>query len=77
MLSKERDITVLEGFGGATTHSPQRTREPVLVLRQVLVSGPITALAAASPRQKVTFLGGAHKAIAVDVRRVHKDVTGP
>ena len=57
MLSKERDITVLEGFGGATTHSPQGTREPVLVLRQVLVSGPITALEAASPRRKVAIFG--------------------
>ena len=29
--------------------------EPVLVLRQVLVSGPITALAAAAPRRKVNI----------------------
>jgi hypothetical protein len=28
-----------------------------MVPRQVLVSGPITALAAASPRRKVTILG--------------------
>ena len=34
-----------------------------MVLRRVLVSGPITALAAASPRWKVT-------ALAVDARRV-------
>ena len=36
-----------------TTQTLQRSREPVLVLRRVLVSGPITALAAASPRWKV------------------------
>ena len=34
-----------------------RSREPVLVLRQVLVSGPITAGAAASPPRKVTVFG--------------------
>ena len=34
-----------------------RSREPVLVLRQVLVSGPITALAAVSPRRKVNIFG--------------------
>ena len=34
-------------------HSP----EPVLVLRRVYVGGPITALAAASPRRKVRILG--------------------
>ena len=38
-----------------TTQSLQRSREPVLVLCRVLVSGPITALAAASPRHKVTI----------------------
>ena len=29
-----------------------------MVLHQVLVSGPITALAAASPQRKVTIFGG-------------------
>ena len=37
--------------------SLQRGREPVLVLRGVLVSGPITALAATSNRRKDTILG--------------------
>ena len=40
--------------------SPQtlwRSREPVLALHRAKVSGPITALAAASPRKKVTILG--------------------
>ena len=40
-----------------TTQSLRRTREPVMVLHGVLVSGPITALAAASPRQKVYIFG--------------------
>ena len=40
-----------------TTQTLRRSREPVVVLRQVLVSGPITALAAASPRRKVTIFG--------------------
>ena len=35
----------------------ERSREPDLALRQVLVSGPITALAAASPRRGVTIFG--------------------
>ena len=43
-----------------------------------VVSGPITALAAAWPRRKVkTLLGGARQALAVDARRVCKGVTGP
>ena len=36
-----------------------------MVLRQALVSGPITALAAA-----LTILGGTRQALAVDARRV-------
>ena len=60
-----------------TTQSLRRSREPVLVLRRVLASGPITALAAASPRRKVkTILGGARQALAVVARRVRKDVMG-
>ena len=35
----------------------RRSREPVLVRRRVLVSGPITTLAAASPQQKVAIFG--------------------
>ena len=45
----------------------RRSREPVLVLRRVLVSGPITGLSAASPRQ----------ALALEARRVRKDIIGP
>ena len=48
----------------------------VLRLSLVLVSGPIAALAAASP-QRLQFLGGARQALAVDARRVRKDVRGP
>ena len=57
-----------------TMHTLRRGREPVLVQRRVLVSGPITALAAAPPRRKVTVFG---PALAVDARRVRKDVWGP
>ena len=39
-------------------HTPQRSREPHLVRRQVLVSEPITALATASPRRKVQIFWG-------------------
>ena len=61
-----------------TPQTLRRRREPVLVLRRVSVSGPITALAAATHRQKFTiFLGGVRQALAVDARRVRKDVTGP
>ena len=49
--------------------------EPVLVLRQVLVSGPITALAAADAR--LQSFGGALQALAVDASRVRKDLMGP
>ena len=40
-----------------TTQTLQRSPEHVLVLRWVLVSGPITALADASPRCKVPIFG--------------------
>ena len=40
-----------------TTQTLRRSREPVLFLRRVSVSGPITALAAASPKRKVTIVG--------------------
>ena len=56
-----------------TTQTPQRSRERL----QDLVRGPITALAAASPDGKLRFLGGARPALAVDARRVCKDVRGP
>ena len=57
-----------------TTQSLQRSCEPVLVLCQVIVSGPITALAASS---RLHILGGEHQALAVDARSVHKDIMGP
>ena len=38
-----------------TTQTLRRSRGPVLGLRRVLVSGPITALAAASPRREVNI----------------------
>ena len=44
-----------------TTQTLRRSREPlwfwVWVMVRVLVSGPITALAAASPQRKVTIFG--------------------
>ena len=40
-----------------TTQTLRRSREPGLVLRRVLVSGPITALVAASPQLKVRIFG--------------------
>ena len=40
-----------------TTQSLRPSRKPVLVLRLVLVSGPITDLAAVSPRGNVTIFG--------------------
>jgi hypothetical protein len=46
-----------------TTESLRRSCEPVLVLRRVYVG--------------LQFLGGARLALAVDVRRVRKDVRGP
>ena len=42
-----------------------------------VVSGPITALAAASPRRKVNLSGRRTSGPAVDARRVRKDVRGP
>ena len=42
-----------------------------------VVSGPITALAAASPRHKVNLSGRRTSGPAVDTRRVRKDVRGP
>ena len=55
-----------------TMQTLRRSRDPVLVLLRVLVSGPITALAAASPRPRLH----ARQALTVDARRVHKDVMG-
>ena len=40
-----------------TAQTLRRSHDPVLVLRQVLVRGPITALEAASSRRKVKNLG--------------------
>ena len=40
-----------------TTQSLGRSREPVLVVRRVSASGPITALATASPQRKVNVFG--------------------
>ena len=48
-----------------TTQTIRRGPEPVLVLHQGYVSGPITALAAASPRQKVNILGRGARAQGV------------
>ena len=45
MVARRRNAT--------TTLTPRRSREPVVVLRRVLVSGPITALAAST--QGYTF----------------------
>ena len=53
----------------------RRSREPVLVLRRVLVSGPITGCDA--PTHWLTFLGRARQALKMDTRRVRKDVMGP
>ena len=52
-----------------TTKTPRRSREPVLVLRRVSVSGPIAAFAAA----RLQSLGGGRQALAVDARRVRKE----
>ena len=54
-----------------STQMLQHSREPFMVLRQVLVSGPIAA------DGRLQFLGGAPQALAVDARRVRKDVSGP
>ena len=56
-----------------TTLMHRCSREPVLVLRRVLVSGPITALAAASPRRKGTISGRCTSGHC----GVRKDVMGP
>ena len=48
---------VLRRRNARTPQTLGRSHEPVLVLRPVLVSGPITALAAASARRKVTIFG--------------------
>ena len=57
-----------------TTQTLRRRRQHVLVLRLALVSRPLLLrrLDASLP-----FLGGARQALAVDSRRVRKDVTGP
>ena len=48
-------------YGQTLTQRPRRrfdrSREPVLVLRRVCGSGPITGLAAASPQRKVIIFG--------------------
>ena len=57
-----------------TTQRLGRSHEPVVVLRRVLVSGPITALIAASPRHaRLQFFGAARQALAVATRRFRKD----
>ena len=51
-----------------------------MVLHQVLVSRPITALVAASPQRlncAFTFLWDARQALVMNTRRVCKDVRGP
>ena len=64
MVPRRRDARTMQML--------RRGREPVLVLRRVLVSGPIAALEA-----RFEFLGAARQALAVDARRVRKDVRGP
>ena len=58
-----------------TMHTLRRSRDLVLVLRRVLVSGPITDLAAST--LGYNFFGGACQALVVDARRVHKDIMVP
>ena len=57
-----------------TTQTLRHSLEPFLVLRRFLGRRPITALAAASPRRTLPFLGSARQTLAVDARRVRKDV---
>ena len=52
MVGRRRNAT--------TTQSLRRRREPFLVLRRVYVSGPITALATALHRRKVTIFVRRH-----------------
>ena len=64
-----------------TPQTLRRIPDPFLVLRRVLVSGPITALAKkkALPKNKhclgarLHFVGGAGQALALDARRVRKE----
>ena len=50
-------VTVQRRRNAMTTQTLRHSRELALVLRRVLVRGPITALAAASPRRKVNIFG--------------------
>ena len=52
-------VMVPRQYNALTMQALRHGREPVSVLRRVLVSGPITALAAASPRRKVTIAADA------------------
>ena len=57
-----------------TTQTLGPSREPVLVLRLVIVSGPITAHASARasvtlrPDARLQLLGSAHQAVVADAR---------
>ena len=60
-----------------TTQTLWHSLEPVLVLHRVLVSGPSQPLLLRRLDARLQFLGGARQALAVDARRVRKDVLGP
>ena len=67
-------------FHANATQGPHRRYDAVvnlfLVQGRVLVSGPITALAAASPRQKVNIFGRCMSGPCQDARRVRTDILG-
>ena len=76
---KSKGLVMVGRQRNAMTTSLPRGREAVLILHRIyffFMSRPITALAAASPRRKVTILGGEGQALAVDKRRVPKDIMG-
>ena len=56
-MKTEGSVMVPRRGNVMTTQTLPRSPGPVLVLRRVLVSGPITALAASSPQRKVTVFG--------------------
>ena len=61
-----------------TTQTLWRSREPVLVLCRVLMSGqPQPLLLLRRPDARLQFLEYTHWALAVDARRVRKDIMGP